>query len=84
MAGDSLAYHHGSKFTTKDNGNDQDGTNCAVSFQGAWWYHNCHHSNLNGLYLTGGMVNIQGVVWYYWKQNHYSMKYADMKICDQV
>ena len=35
-AGVSLAYHHGSKFTTKDNDNDVDGGNCAITYQGAW------------------------------------------------
>ncbi|XP_068743853.1 ryncolin-4-like [Montipora capricornis] len=49
-AGDSLSYHRGAAFSTKDN--DQSGT-CAVSFKGAWWYTGCHRSNLNGLYHHG-------------------------------
>ena len=51
-AGDSLAYHHLSKFTTKDNDNDEYSGNCAIYLIGAWWYHRCDYSNLNGRYLT--------------------------------
>ena len=80
-AGDSLTYHHGSKFTTKDNDNDQGGNNCAVSYQGAWWYHNCYESNLNGKYLIDA-TNTEGITWYQWNRNYNSNKYADMKIRD--
>ncbi|CAH3185883.1 unnamed protein product [Porites evermanni] len=79
-AGDSLAYHRGYPFTTKDHDNDGNGsTNCAVADKGAWWYNNCYYSNLNGLYLHG-KVNNQGMVWYKWKKNYYSVKRSEMKI----
>ncbi|CAH3159748.1 unnamed protein product, partial [Porites lobata] len=79
-AGDSLAYHRGYPFTTKDHDNDSSGsTNCAVTCKGAWWYNNCHYSNLNGLYLHG-KVNDQGISWYHWKKNYYSVKRSEMKI----
>ena len=48
-AGDSLSYHSTS---TKDRDNDQWGGNCASSYRGAWWYKECHQSNLNGLYCS--------------------------------
>ena len=35
-AGDSLLYHNGSKFSTKDQNNDVAYRNCAVEFKGAW------------------------------------------------
>lgn len=42
-AGNSLQYHIGMKFSTKDQGNDlSDKHNCASYYKGAWWYKNCH------------------------------------------
>ena len=52
-AGDSLTYHNGSSFSTRDQDNDQWDDNCAVSYKGGWWYKSCHLSNLNGEYLWG-------------------------------
>ena len=37
-AGDSLAYHNGSYFTTKDKDNVWDDGNCTQTWHGAWWY----------------------------------------------
>ncbi|XP_061170849.1 fibrinogen-like protein 1 [Saccostrea echinata] len=41
------------KFTTKDQDNDVDGTNCAIRFRSGWWHNKCHCANPNGLYLAG-------------------------------
>ncbi|XP_028411124.1 microfibril-associated glycoprotein 4-like [Dendronephthya gigantea] len=80
-AGDSLSYHNGMAFTTKDSDNDNFGVNCAVTFKGAWWYGHCHYSNLNGLYHNGAHTsNADGVNWYHWKGYHYSLKSTSMKI----
>ena len=78
-AGDSLSYHRGSAFTTKDRDNDADSSNCALSYKGGWWYNNCYHANLNGLYLNG-KTDTKGMVWYHWKNSHYSVKRSEMKI----
>ncbi|KAM7436878.1 hypothetical protein ABFA07_013386 [Porites harrisoni] len=78
-AGDSLNEHRGQPFTTKDRDNDSNSGNCAVLYKGAWWYNSCHYSNLNGLYLHG-KVNGQGMSWYHWKNNYYSVKRSEMKI----
>ena len=78
-AGDSLAsYHSGMKFTTKDNDNDNRGSNCAQEYTGAWWYNNCYSSNLNGRYYIRKNTT-RGITWYYWKRNYDSLKFTEMK-----
>uniref|UniRef100_A0A8C4MEM2 Fibrinogen C-terminal domain-containing protein n=1 Tax=Equus asinus TaxID=9793 RepID=A0A8C4MEM2_EQUAS len=53
-AGDSLGNHRNMLFTTHDQDNDSNSQyNCASLFKGAWWYYDCHQSNLNGPYLPG-------------------------------
>ncbi|CAH3173853.1 unnamed protein product [Porites lobata] len=80
-AGDSLSFHRGSPFSTKDRDNDGSSNNCATRFKGAWWYERCHESNLNGLYHRGRHSSYaDGVNWYHWKGHHYSVKRAEMKI----
>ena len=83
-SGDSLAVHRGMPFTTRDQDNDNDnhgGLNCAIEFKGAWWYKNCHRSNLNGLYLRGSHSSFaDGVNWEDWKGHYYSLKRTEMKI----
>ena len=80
-AGDSLGHgHRGMAFTTKDRDNDRhSSSNCAVGRRDAWWYNRCCDSNLNGLYLHGSH-NWNGLLWYHWKHNTYSLKRSQMKI----
>lgn len=77
-AGDSLSEHSGRKFTTKDRHNDLYKDNCAVEFSGAWWYANCHKSNLNGLYGTS--IYGKGLNWNSFKGYSVSMTKTEMKI----
>lgn len=80
-AGDSLSWHRGLAFTTKDRDNDPHSGNCAISYKGAWWYNGCHSSNLNGRYLKGAHSSYaDGVNWFDWRGHHYSAKRAEMKI----
>ena len=81
-AGDSLIAHTGMNFTTKDQDNDRRlHDNCAILYAGAWWYSNCHSSNLNGKYLSGQHASYaDGVIWYHWKGHHYSYKITEMKL----
>jgi len=80
-AGDSLSGHRGYPFTTKDQDNDIWSSNCAVRYKGAWWYEDCHASNLNGLYHHGKHSSgADGVNWHHWKGYRYSAKRAEMKI----
>ncbi len=82
-AGDSLSFHRGSAFSTKDRDNDNSsGINCATYYgKGAWWYNACVRSNLNGLYHHGQHSTAwEGVNWEQWKGDRYSAKRAEMKI----
>ncbi|XP_023931537.1 fibrinogen-like protein 1 [Lingula anatina] len=80
-AGDSLAYHNGASFSTKDRDNDTYEKNCAQKFKGAWWYKACHNSNLNGLYHLGDhSSNADGVNWETFKGDHHSLKSTEMKV----
>ena len=81
-AGDSLAHHNGMQFTTKDRDNDQySGGNCVTTaaWRGAWWYNNCAHSNLNGLYCSG-LSGALGVTWLDFNGKWISLKFAQMKL----
>ena len=84
-----MTYHNGAKFTTLDEDNDNYGSsnygsgnyNCAARFKGAWWYDNCHHSNLNGRYLSGHHTSFaDGINWFHWKGYNYSLKTTEMKL----
>ncbi|XP_033643208.1 fibrinogen C domain-containing protein 1-like [Asterias rubens] len=84
-AGDSLAFHNGWGFTTKDH--DVDGAtgagNCAVWLYSGWWFNFCHRANLNGRYKNQldavGAQRDQGIQWTDWKGFEYSLKKAEMK-----
>uniref|UniRef100_H2YI41 Fibrinogen C-terminal domain-containing protein n=1 Tax=Ciona savignyi TaxID=51511 RepID=H2YI41_CIOSA len=78
-AGDSLTYHHGHPFTTKDVDNDSSSGNCAVRYHGAWWYNNCRDSNLNGEYLKCQTTSVQAASWRNFHGRKYSMKFIEMK-----
>ncbi|XP_023218733.1 techylectin-5A-like [Centruroides sculpturatus] len=80
-SGDSLTVANGMKFTTQDKDNDVWSSNCAVTYKGAWWYKDCHRSNLNGLNLNGPHESYaDGIEWYSWKEHHYSLPEIEMKI----
>ena len=80
-SGDSLTEHRDMPFSTRDQDNDNFISNCAIKYKGAWWYNNCHHSNLNGLYLRGShSTYADGVNWFHWKGHYYSLKRTEMKI----
>ena len=81
-AGDSLGYHRGSAFSTKDRDNDNYHGNCATDYKGtAWWFNSCVRSALNGIYYKGRHSSSwSGINWYSWKSHNYSAKRAEMKI----
>ncbi|KAL7740842.1 hypothetical protein ACLKA6_013689 [Drosophila palustris] len=77
-AGDSLSYHHTMKFATFDRDNDPDSRNCAEKYTGAWWYNDCHYSNLAGKYNDN--TASKGINWKEFRGWEYSLKRAVMMI----
>ena len=83
-AGDSLAYHNGQRFSTRDQDNDPSSVHCAFESQGAWWHRTCFYSNLNANYYNGLYTATRsywdGVVWSTWKGYSYSLRITEMKV----
>ncbi|XP_026959897.1 ficolin-1-like [Sagmatias obliquidens] len=78
---DSLTSHNDNAFSTKDQDSDKNTANCAVQYQGAWWYKDCHVSNLNGRYLGGPHESFaNGINWRSGKGYNYSYKVSEMKV----
>ncbi|XP_066560924.1 ficolin-1 [Amia ocellicauda] len=83
-AGDSLTGHNNLLFSTKDRDNDVCDCCCSSMYKGAWWYGQCHSSNLNGLYLGGAHESFaDGINWEAGKGYNYSYKRTEMKIRPQ-
>ena len=81
ISGDSFSIHNGFKFSTKDRDNDISTGSCAQTLKGAWWFSNCHLSNLNGQYFNGShMSNGDGINWFVWTGWVYYLKSTEMKI----
>ncbi|KAL9982612.1 hypothetical protein ACROYT_G004678 [Oculina patagonica] len=85
-AGDSMGMNalisaNNMQFSTKDKKNDLlANDNCAQMYEGAWWYRNCHDSNLNGLYLNGPHSKLGvGVNWLSFRGYYYSLKPAVLR-----
>nr|XP_049605018.1 microfibril-associated glycoprotein 4-like [Syngnathus scovelli] len=81
-AGDRLSQHSEMKFTTKDRDQDTwNNGNCANKWNGAWWYEECHWSNLNGLYKATGTCEGANAVWLYLGGPKYTcLRFVEMKI----
>ncbi|KAM3911649.1 ficolin-1-like [Leptodactylus fuscus] len=80
-AGDSLGGLSKTKFSTKDEDNDNRDGSCSLLFKGGWWYTNCHSANLNGLYHLGEHTShADGINWYTARGHTYSFKHSEMKI----
>ena len=73
---DFMAHNNNRYFSTKDRDNDARGGNCARDWKGAWWWHNCGHSNPNGLHSASSTFQrpsaYTGSSWVYYP--NYEMK----------
>nr|XP_022295308.1 ficolin-1-like [Crassostrea virginica] len=79
--GDSLLYHNGMKFSTRDQDNDKrSGSSCSQVYHGAWWYKNCQQSNLNGKYMGTATNDKKSNTWYHWTITAESLKTTRMMI----
>ncbi|EDW59698.2 microfibril-associated glycoprotein 4 [Drosophila virilis] len=62
----ALTYHKNHKFSTYDRDNDDKSSgNCASRTQcaGGWWYNDCAHSNLNGIYYDQKVYRYNAIFW---------------------
>ncbi len=81
-AGDSLEYHNGMQFTTKDRDNDLwQNDNCVKNHKGGWWFKGCQRCNLNGLYpLDEPSTNNKYMGWRYLKNEDGNIMFSEMKL----
>ena len=81
-AGNAMNYNSGHGFSTYDRDNSQFRYCCAHRYGSPWWHNYCSYAHLNGKYhFTRFIGSSEGSVnWYYWKNNWYSMKKANMKV----
>ena len=80
IQGDSLKYHNGTKFSTKDQDNDTWAKNCVAVYQGGWWFDDCHYCNFNGPYHKSAVKSGTSVGWYRFGNEWISLKSARMMI----
>lgn len=81
ISGDSFEYQSGQMFSTFDSDNDGYDRNCAAVFNGGWWYNSCKLAYLNGKYYKNNpTAHDDGIQWYDWRGDSYSLKHTEMKI----
>ncbi|XP_062567872.1 uncharacterized protein LOC134230101 [Saccostrea cucullata] len=77
-AGDSLAWHNGRPFSTKDADNDSSKKYaCAVRGKAGWWFNSCDNSNLNGPYHKSAVKSDLSINWDHFGKG-FSLKTAKM------
>ena len=85
FSGDSLSYHSGKAFSTKDQDNDTWGKSCAVSRKSAWWFGACEDSLLNGPYRKTAVKASDSINWEKFKNGgELALKSAKMMIRPKV
>ena len=87
---DALKYSNRQKFSTFDSDNDSSYTHhCALDYFGAWWFHGCFSTHLNGKYYSAGKMGISRNILVnsgiHWHSNGYygdtdSLIFTEMKV----
>ena len=82
LSGESLSRHKDKPFSTKDADHDTYHASCSDRYHGAWWYTDCHDSNLNGQYYQEGehVSYGRGISWNVWTGDYVSLKVVTMKV----
>ena len=81
-SGDSLTWHDGLPFSTKDrDSGDCHNNSCAFLYHGAWWYGDSFQSNLNGKYYSQvTSIALDGIIWQTWRDLGIPLKKTEMKV----
>ena len=74
---DSMNYHNGQQFSTRDRDHDSYNRDCSNINKGGWWYNACQLVNVNGLYGRSD-GDITGVVYHH--GGYHSLKFVEMKL----
>ena len=78
-AGNCLERHSNMAFSTYDEDRDTNrDNNCAVRYEGGWWYFDCYDANLNGRYFGYPTTVNTGIKWNRWTNK--VLKKCEMKI----
>ncbi|KAK8400943.1 hypothetical protein O3P69_002608 [Scylla paramamosain] len=90
-AGDALINHNAVAFSIHDVDRDRNTKNCAAvrvlsrlrlnarQSYGAWWYHNCYDSNLNGHQYNFASTAVDEIRWNAW-DGHDSLRRTSMMV----
>ncbi|XP_041804865.1 angiopoietin-related protein 3-like [Chelmon rostratus] len=82
---DPMQNHTGMMFSTKDRDSDNhQGSNCAHSYTGGWWFGACRDTNLNGRYFPmrpkGRSERRRGIQWRPGQKASYSIKLTQISV----
>ena len=80
VLGDALGANSNNAFSTYDRDHDSSNGSCAQTDHAGWWFAKCSWANPNGRYKHGDAIGLDGITWYYWKNDYRSLKKAEMKI----
>ncbi|KAK3728148.1 hypothetical protein QZH41_019461, partial [Actinostola sp. cb2023] len=81
-AGDSLTFHNGSMFSTKDQDNDP-GTehDCPNTLISAWWFNQCKQADLNTIYVSQESgTSTKGLKWHALLGKNKNLKSVEIKV----